>query len=157
MAVVEYHYFDDYTTAQSVNRVYFYYLILLYPTAIFNGAESGLYGDQTQSKYEEMVPFVDEALEKRSPFEMELYASEIQENEYKITSVINRTAPVPDEHYVAYIMLTESHIPESWQVLDELNFVLRDIQNADQLPCFSFCKITTSNGQGCLKLIRSDY
>lgn len=124
VAVVEYHRSDDYANSYSNSRIN-YYNISFYPSSFFNSKNTGLGGDTDSSMYEDLLPHYEAANTKKTPFNLELYGVEINPDFYKINVDISRNAPIAYENLTVVVAVTESHIPESWQNQDELNYTLR--------------------------------
>jgi hypothetical protein len=124
VAVIENHNGDAYTNDYS-NARNTYYGITGYPTAVFDGVEKVVGGSNTATMYPTYLPIFEARAEIRSAFAVELYGENVGGNDYNLTGVINKLGPTAVENVVLHIVLTESHIIESWQGQDHLNFVTR--------------------------------
>lgn len=124
VAVIAYHNGDDYETEEGIERLSFYE-VAGYPTVIFDGVESIAGGSSSESMYESYLPVVQDRLSIPAAASIEFYAMSIIENTLSVTVFIESGSPISGDNIVLQAVLTESHIPESWQGQDELNFVER--------------------------------
>lgn len=124
VAVIENHNGDPYANTYSDARNA-YYGIAGYPTAVFDGVISFVGGSATQSMYPNYLPIFEGRADIRTAFEVGLYGSMTSPGEYTVLGTISKLGPAMNQNVVLHIVLTESHIPESWQGQDHLNFVTR--------------------------------
>ena len=124
VAVIENHNGDPYANTYSDARNA-YYGITGYPTAVFDGVISFVGGSATQSMYPNYLPIFEGRADIRTAFEVGLYGSMTSPGEYTVLGTISKLGPAMNQNVVLHIVLTESHIPESWQGQDHLNFVTR--------------------------------
>ena len=124
VAVIENHNGDTYANTYSDARNA-YYGITGYPTAVFDGVISFVGGSATQSMYTNYLPIFEGRAVIRTAFEVGLYGSMTSPGEYTVLGTISKLGPAMNQNVVLHIVLTESHIPESWQGQDHLNFVTR--------------------------------
>ena len=124
VAVIENHNGDDYANDYS-NARNSYYGISGYPTAIFDGLEKVVGGNHTTSMYPTYLPIYEARAAIRSAFSVQLYGENTSGNHYDVTGMIYKLGPTSVENVVLHIVVTESHIPESWQGQEHLNFVTR--------------------------------
>ncbi len=127
VAVVRYHYGDDYQTTGSAARI-LYYGITNYPTAEFDGVIEHVGGNQTQSLYLTYLPLYEQRASKVSLFTLyvEPWATSASTFELHITAEMIYNS-YPGTNLVLQCALTESHIPENWWGMTEVNFVCRDM------------------------------
>ncbi len=123
VAIIENHNGDSYANSGS-NARNTYYGITGYPTAFFDGGNSVVGGSHTQSMYSSYLPKYNNAIAVLSDFTMELSATHDALN-YDVTIDINEVGNYTGTNLVVHLVLTESHIEESWQGMSELNFVSR--------------------------------
>lgn len=124
VAVVAYHRSDDYETEEGVERID-YYGISGYPTVIFDGVESFVGSDGSDNMYNAYLPIVQGRLAIPAAASIEFMGMSITENTMHVSVLIESGSPIIGDNIVLQAILTESHIPENWQGLDELNFVER--------------------------------
>jgi hypothetical protein len=123
VAIIENHNGDSYAYSGS-NARNTYYGISGYPTAFFDGGNSVVGGSHTQSMYPSYLPKYNNAIAVLSDFTMELSATH-DALDYDVTIDINEVGNYTGTNLVVHLVLTESHIEESWQGMSELNFVSR--------------------------------
>ena len=124
VAVIEYHTYDPYQTTQSDARIYDFYNMYAFPTAIFDGVITELSGSQTESLYEVYLPHYEQRISVMSDFSISM--------SFENTSGSNYIAHVTVDNVNSWtgtaslqLALTESHIPENWQNQEVLDFVCR--------------------------------
>ncbi len=123
VAVVEYHDNDDYTNTASTARLA-YYWIIGYPTAIFDGTQSLLGGNASNSMYPAYLPLYEMQDSVKTPIYMEIGVMP-NGSDLSITANAFAITPIFYTDLSLFIAVTESHIPENWQGMNELNFVER--------------------------------
>ncbi|MBI9033024.1 MAG: T9SS type A sorting domain-containing protein [Bacteroidales bacterium] len=131
VAPVAYHGGDDYTTSEGEARNN-YYVIGGYPTATFDGVVTSMGGSATQSMYSTYLPIVQERLQTPTPVNVELFTFSIEGNTLTGNVRIESDSPMAGDDVVLHAVITESHIPESWQNQNELNFVERCMLNGSE-------------------------
>jgi len=124
VGVVEYHSNDGYDNPFSDARND-YYAVWALPTAIFDGTDFYLGGSGTGSIYDEYLPVYEDRFDIKTPYHIDIYGIETSSGNYDILLKIFNIAPVVYDNLVLHCVLTESHIPENWGFLDELNYVER--------------------------------
>ncbi|MEJ2594876.1 MAG: T9SS type A sorting domain-containing protein [bacterium] len=124
VAIVENHNGDDYAHEDSDARNA-YYAVTGYPTANFDGEfDDYVGGSNTESMYEEYAAIVDNRIFMPSTHVMKIYGSS-SGDEYAVTVRIQKQAAYEGDNLKVRLALTESHIPEEWFDMDEVNFVNR--------------------------------
>lgn len=126
VAVVAYHSGDDYETIEGRGRLD-YYDVGGYPTVYFDGLESFVGGSATESMYDYFLPIVQDRLSIPAAVSVEIESIVFEEGHLKATIHMESGSPLENDPIALLAILAESHIPESWQNLDELNFVERGI------------------------------
>ena len=116
---------DPFATTVSAARNT-YYGIPGYPTAIFDGVETFVGGDHTQSMYQYYWPIVDARDAIMSAFSVEIFG-EHTNLDYNILLKLNRLANIPPtwNNLVVHLTLTEKDIPFSWQGQTEVDYCER--------------------------------
>ncbi len=121
---IEYHSYDNYTNLYSLGRIDFYGIIS-YPRSIFDGVLIYDGGGYLSNNYEHYLPLYNERIGIRTAFQMDIYGSEENQDNYTLLVVIHKKAPIINTNVVAHISVTESHIPEPSWPLNELDYVFR--------------------------------
>ena len=124
VAVIAYHTGDDYETVEGNERID-YYGISGFPTVKFDGVVEFVGGSGSESMYDNYLPIVQNRLSIPAAASIEFQSMSIIESTLNVTVLIESGSPIVSDDIVLHATLTESHIPESWQGLDELNFVER--------------------------------
>jgi len=125
VAVVENHNGDSYANSYS-NARNAYYGISAYPTSVFDGVDYHIGGDQTSSIYTTYLPIYEGREAINVAFDVGIFGTNTG-LDYNLNLVADKLASIPSDwnNLVLHLVLTESHIPEVWFVLDTLNFVNR--------------------------------
>lgn len=128
VGIIEYHTGDTYETTESAARID-YYNIGGYPTGLFDGGNAVSGGSATQSLYDDYLPEYENRMAIPALFDIDANYSNIGGNDYQISVDVEMVEEYPllGNDIVLQVVLTESHIPESWQNQPELNFVCRDM------------------------------
>jgi len=125
VAIIEYHSGDTYETNESGYRVETYYAITGFPTAFFDGTLSIVGGNATQSMYASYLPLYETRASKVSLFELNIEPEYLGGTNFNLTVNANNIYQYPGSNVVLHVICTESHIPVTWFVMDEINFVCR--------------------------------
>ncbi len=145
VAPVAYH-----TSAFSVPELYTnetnaranYYYILGYPTVKVDGmlspSMSGNGGNEqhAQQAYNQGMNAYNQRINVSSPYTIDLSFEYQSGTECKVTATVNKVGECNSNDVRLFIVLTESHIQRTWQGMQEVNFVTRDMipnQNGTQL------------------------
>jgi len=125
VAVLEHHYNDPYQNTYSLARIA-YYGISAYPTAVFDGVDYHIGGDQTSSIYTTYLPIYEGRQAINVAFNVGIYGTNTG-LDYSLNLVVDKMASISSDwnNLVLQLAVTESHIPEVWFVLDTVNFVNR--------------------------------
>jgi hypothetical protein len=124
IGVIEYHYGDDYETTESMSRIN-YYALTGYPTAWFDGVITHVGGNATQSLYGTYLPLYETRAAKVSVFELDVATDYTGGTDFVFTITANNIYQYPGQNVALHAVAIESHIPDSWLGLDEVNFVCR--------------------------------
>jgi hypothetical protein len=128
VATIAYHSGDAYETPESVARNDFNE-VGGYPTVVFNGVESVVGGSNSNSMYNTYLPIVQQELQRPTPLDIQIISFNITGNTLSAHVHIETDSPMGGESNILHAVITESHIEESWQNQDELNFVERTMLN----------------------------
>jgi hypothetical protein len=127
VAVIEYHDNDSYSNVYSDYRNS-YYNVPGFPTAHFDGGHQFAGGSATQSLYPEYYQNYALCAEKLSVFTLGMSLVKTGENSLDVEVTAKKIYSYPDNPIRLNVVLTESHIPEEWQVImDEVNYVCREM------------------------------
>jgi len=124
VAVMEHHSGDDYENVASGARVD-YYGITGFPTGVFDGVISYVGGNATSSIYTSYLPIYEERKEIKTAFSCDIFGGNTGGTDYEVMATVDVLGPAMNANVVLHIGLTESEIPETWFVLDHINFVTR--------------------------------
>jgi hypothetical protein len=125
VAVIEYHDNDDYANSDANHRNSFY-SITGYPTAQFDGRNTIIGGNMTQSLYPQYLPVYNKSINKLSLFDMDMQVTKSGERELQVEITARKIYAYPNNNLRLQLTLTETHIPENWQnFMTEVNSVCR--------------------------------
>ena len=117
----------QYANAETNGRAT-YYNVNSFPTVLIDGMnkiEGG--GTASNSMYNKYKPYYDERINKTSPFTIDLSFDYHSGTQCQAKAVVTKVGECDGTDVRVFIVLTESHIQQSWQGLQELNAVCRDI------------------------------
>lgn len=117
----------QYANAETNGRAT-YYSVNSFPTVLIDGMnkiEGG--GTASNSMYNNYKPYYDERINKTSPFKIDLSFDYHSGTQCQAKAVVTKVGECDGTDVRVFIVLTESHIQQSWQGLQELNAVCRDI------------------------------
>jgi Secretion system C-terminal sorting domain len=125
VVVIENHNGDTYTNSYSDARNN-YYGITGFPTAVFDGVESFVGGDHTQSMYQYYLPIFEARDALMSAFSVEVFGDH-SNLDYNVVVRLNKLATIPPNwnNLVVHLTLTETGIPFSWQGQSEVDYCQR--------------------------------
>jgi len=128
VAVVEYHVMSTNSRDPFVN-IYGYYRKLYYgvvgiPRAIFDGVSVVSGGSPDSSMYLTYLPIYNARKAINSSFTIDIEGQHTG-LDYDVTVTTNKVAASTSTNMVLHLVLTESHIPYSWQGQDSLHWVER--------------------------------
>jgi hypothetical protein len=124
VAVMEHHSGDSYENDASAARVALYG-ITGFPTGVFDGVISYVGGNATSSIYTSYLPIYESRKEIKTAFSCNIYGENVGGTDYQVKATVDVLGPAMNQNVVLHIGLTESEIPETWFVMDHLNFVTR--------------------------------
>ncbi|MBI9036039.1 MAG: Ig-like domain-containing protein [Bacteroidales bacterium] len=108
MAIVEYHYDDDFESTSSLGRIDNYYNEVLYPTSITNGETYG------GVNYTAQVDQYNQHAAYGSALHLILSGTQLSENAYSISVNTLKNNPFFDDYTILHFALTETDIPHEW-------------------------------------------
>ncbi len=117
----------QYATTETNARASFYN-VNSFPTVLIDGVnriEGG--GVASQSMYGQYKPYYDQRINVPSPYTIDLTFGYDSGTECYAKAIVNKVGDCSSDKVKLYIALTESHIQQSWQGLQELNAVVRDM------------------------------
>lgn len=117
----------QYATSETNARAT-YYNVNSFPTVLIDGMnriEGG--GTASSSMYSNYKPYYDQRINVPSPFSIDLSFEYHSGTQCVAKAVVNKVAECDGNDVRVFIALTESHIQQSWQGLQELNAVVRDV------------------------------
>ncbi len=123
LAVIEWHYNDEFETSQSVERIVFYGITGL-PTTEFDGVLEYLGGDPPSS-YPYFLPLFQQRLETPSNFGIGIQIQQIDGTDYNVTTTWTINDGSNSENLSAFVILTETDCASAGN--DNQNFVGRKI------------------------------
>jgi hypothetical protein len=124
VAVIEYHNGDPYANTYSNSRNS-YYNITGFPTAFFDGLNPVVGGSGTQSMFPQYSAKVNARMNVTSAFTIEVEGTHACMSEFTAHVIVNKVGTNNSSNLKLHTVVTESHIEESWQGMDELNYVCR--------------------------------
>ncbi len=124
VAIIENHGGDSYENISSESRNE-YYNVIYYPTAFFNGLNEVVGGDQNNTLYPDYLPVYNSAISDLTSFDVTMDIIPVNDYTFNVTVTIDKVYDYTGTNLVAHLVLTESHIQQSWQGMTELNFVNR--------------------------------
>lgn len=123
VAVISYHVSDAYQNNASVAR-WNYYAMEGTPTAEFDGVEE-VVGGSGSSMYNAYLPHYESRIAVPSSFTIDITGDHEDMLDFDIEVTMEKVADTDASNIKLRTAVTESHIEESWQGMDELNFAER--------------------------------
>ncbi len=124
VAVIENHNGDDYANVYS-NARNSYYAINGFPTAFFDGGNKEVGGSNTESMFPYYYPKVNQRMAVQSSFTIDVTGTHTCLSDFTAHITVNKVASNTSSNLKLHTVVTESHIAEIWQGMDELNYVCR--------------------------------
>lgn len=125
VAILEHHDGDSYETTESANRVS-YYGVTGFPTTVFDGTSDIVGGNASASIYGAYVPEVEAAYPVTTPFDINMSWSQTG-NQIDVAIDVEQVGSYSGNGVSVYLVAIESHIPENWLGMTEVNEVNRDM------------------------------
>jgi hypothetical protein len=124
VAIIENHGGDSYQNTGSSSRISLY-ATSGFPTAYFDGGNAVVGGDHNVSMYSFYEPEYNLNISELTSFDVSMEITPINDFTFNVILTVDKVYDYTGTNLVAHLVLTESHIPESWQGMTELNFVNR--------------------------------
>jgi hypothetical protein len=124
VAVIENHNGDDYANVYS-NARNSYYGINGFPTAFFDGGNKEVGGSNTESMFPYYYPKVNQRMAIQSSFTIGVTGTHTCLSDFTAHITVNKVASNTSSNLKLHTVVTESHIAEIWQGMDEVNYVCR--------------------------------
>jgi thiol-disulfide isomerase/thioredoxin len=125
VVVIKYHSGDAFANIYSNTRVS-YYGITGFPTAFFDGQSPVVGGgNASQTMYPQYSNRVNQRMAVQSSFTLDLEGSHICMTDFTADVTLNKVAFNNSSNLRLHAVLTEKHIPESWQGMPEVNHACR--------------------------------
>jgi len=121
VAVINYHYDDEYQNDASFARI-IYYNVSGFPTSKFDGVLSSSGGGV--NLYPSYLQKYNSRIAIPSSYTIGVQGTNSGQEEYELEITIEKVASGIDNP-VMHVVVTESHIPESWGGLSEVNYAER--------------------------------
>ena len=128
VAVIAYHMSDPYETTEGAMRDDLY-VIGGYPTVQFDGIGSFIGGSSTESMYDNYVPLVQTRMSVNADASIVIQDLNVVDSTLTGNIVLASASPIANTNLVLHAVVTESHIPVSWQNQDEINYCERSMFN----------------------------
>ncbi len=127
----------EFYTNETNARANFYY-VQSYPTAKIDGVltVSGG-GSASQSNYSQFYQRYQQRIAIESPFTIDLSYEYTESSLCEVTAVVNKVGDCSASNLRVMMVITESHIQQTWQGMDEVNFVTRDFLPTQNGTVFS--------------------
>ena len=122
IAIVNYHFIDDYQNDFGQDRLD-YYSIIGYPITIINGIERFEGGNSSQSMYNTFNGFYENQINVPSLFTIELSDSLSGDTLYCLSVIVEEIYQHFEESLKLHAVFTQSHIEDSWFGQNEVNNV----------------------------------
>ncbi len=126
VGVIAYHSGDDYATVEAGERIG-YYAVEGFPTVRINGSEEIVGGASTGTMYSSYLPVVDSIMEVLTPLALEMTNTDFSANSFTAQVDMEAVDAIDSENLFLFAAITESHLPEVWGPLYEVNFVERQM------------------------------
>ena len=125
VAVIKYHSGDEFTNAYSSSRVS-YYNISGFPTAFFDGLNPVVGGgNASQSMFPQYSAKVNQRMAIPSSFTIAMEGTHSCLTDFTANITVNKVATNNSSNLRLHAVLTEKHIPKSWQGMSEVNHACR--------------------------------
>ncbi|MEM7373347.1 MAG: T9SS type A sorting domain-containing protein [Bacteroidota bacterium] len=126
VAVIEWHWDDVYQTPEAVTRLN-QYSVTAFPTQVFDGTNNYGGGDPVVSSYPSYLVHYNSAINVLTPIDLTTSVA-FENGQYTVEAIANQVASTPGGATpTLYLVVTESHIQDSWQGMSEVNFAQRTI------------------------------
>jgi hypothetical protein len=124
VAIIENHNGDSYANTYS-NARNSYYGVPGFPTAYFDGLNSVVGGSHDQSMFSYYFPKVNQRMAIQSSFTVDVTGTHTCMTDFNAHITLEKVAANSSTNLKLHVVVTESHIAEYWQGMDEVNWVCR--------------------------------
>lgn len=126
VAIIENHNGDPFANTFS-NARNSYYAINGFPTAYFDGLNPVVGGSNTESMFSTYAPKVNQRMAIQSSFTIAVEGTHTCMTDFNAHITLEKVAANSSTNLKMHVFVTESHIEEFWQGMDELNWVNRQM------------------------------
>jgi PKD repeat protein len=126
VAPIAYHSGDVFETPQSAARIS-YYGISGFPTSIFDGVIEEVGGSTSGTTYNAYLPHYNTRIAIPCDYTYGIYGENTSGNNYSVSLVIDLENGTPPADLTAHLVLTETHIPYSWQGEPYVDYCFREM------------------------------
>lgn len=126
VAIIENHNGDPYANVYSNTRNN-YYGVPGFPTAYFDGRNQVVGGSNTESMYSSYLPKVNQRMAVQSSFTIAVEGTHTCLTDFNAHITLVKVATNTSTNLKLHVVVTESHIEEFWQGMDEVNWVNRQM------------------------------
>ena len=121
VAIIEYHQGDNYVNTDATGRLD-YYGITSFPTSKIDGSQTYAGGSETVSLYPTYLNFYNTRIERPSVYSLGMNVTRTDGDNYNVDINVTEEYAYFTGDVKLHVALTESHIPESWYGMPEVNF-----------------------------------
>jgi PKD repeat protein len=124
VCVIENHDGDSYANTYSNSRNAMYNVSGV-PSTTFDGVLGIVGGNHTGTMYPQFKQKYDQRIAVQSPITIEMTVTNTSGLDYEATVTVTKVGTISGSNVRVHFVVTQSHIPQNWQGLTELNFVNR--------------------------------
>lgn len=125
VAILEHHFNDPYATPETQARLDFYNIMQL-STSVWDGHDTIIVNNADTSVYPEFLPLYNQQIAAPTPFNLSMSKTDNGNGNFEVDVTVEQVGAYSGGFLVLHLAVTESHIPESWEGLNSLEFVTRD-------------------------------
>ncbi len=126
VAILKYHAGDPYETSESDARIDFYN-ITGFPTTFMNGTEEINGGSAGSSIYNNYLPVYNMTQAETTPIEFSMEVTPFSAQNYTAKIKFTKVSSEATNNLALHLVVTESNIPDSWFIIDDVSFAVRDM------------------------------
>lgn len=127
VAVINNHGGDEYENVYSTARNA-YYNLSAYPTAKLDGIQTSIGGypcPEPYGNYSQYLPIVNARMAVTTPIQLSTEFFPVGVNDYQLVAHVTKVGTIEGANLFLRVAITESHVVESWQCLNEVSQVNR--------------------------------
>ncbi|MEA2041436.1 MAG: T9SS type A sorting domain-containing protein [Bacteroidota bacterium] len=144
VAILEYHYGDGYENPTSLARID-YYGIASYPTSVIDGINVFSGGSATETLYPSYLNYYNSRISVPSLYTLGMDITHVADETFNVNIDVTEEYEYLTGDVTLHVAITESHIPDSWLVMDEVNFFCFDMLPDATGTLLDFSSGTTDN------------